>query len=159
VLEASIQLACELALVAVARRFVDRTVTEWGLDSIVDEAVLITSELSGNAVLHARTDFRVTLRSDGVGYLRIEVRDRSDRTPEPGLPRQDATSGRGLPTVAALATSWGSRREEAGKVVWADIDSQGASGRGESRTLSDFRPDHFDVHGQFDPLQVAAKRE
>lgn len=43
-LEASIQLARELALVGAARRFVDQTVTEWGLDPI------------RNAVLHARTD-------------------------------------------------------------------------------------------------------
>lgn len=135
-LEASIQLARELALVGAARRFVDQTVTDWGLDAIRDEAVLITSELSANAVLHARTDFRVTLRSDGVG-LRIEVRDQSDRIPAPAPPSQDATSGRGLTTVDALAASWGARPEGAGKVVWAEIGPRGFSGTGEGRNLSD----------------------
>ena len=74
-LESSIELAPDPAELRTARRFVDETLTDWGLESICDDARLITSELSANAVLHARTDFRVTLRSDGLGHLRIEVRD------------------------------------------------------------------------------------
>lgn len=137
VLEASIKLARELALVGAARRFVDQTVTAWGLDAIRDEAVFITSELCANAVEHARSDFRVTLRSGGASHLRIEVHDRSDRIPAPAPPGQDATSGRGLATVGALATSWGARPEGAGKVVWAEIGRRGLSATGEGLDLSD----------------------
>ena len=50
---------------------------------------------------------------------------------------QDATSGRGLATVDALAASWGARPEGAGKVVWAEIGPRGFSGTGEGRNLSD----------------------
>jgi anti-sigma regulatory factor (Ser/Thr protein kinase) len=129
VLEASIQLTRELAQVGVARLFVDQTMREWGLDQIRDEAVLITSELSANAVLHARTAFGVTLRSDGAG-VRIEVRDQSDRMPAPPY-RQRVTTGRGLAIVDSLATSWGARTEGSGKDVWAEIGPRGLPGTGE----------------------------
>ena len=120
-LEASIELAPDLALVGVARRFVDQMVTRWGLHDIRDDALLITSELSANAVRHARTAFQVKLQSDGSGHLRIEVRDNSDQMPTHGLLQQDMTGGRGLAIVAALATSWEAEVESAGKVVRAEI--------------------------------------
>ena len=95
-----------------------------GLDPICDDARLITSELSANAVLHARTNFGVTLRSDGSGYLRIEVRDHNGHMSSPAAPRQDATSGRGLLIVGALAASWGTQPDGDGKVVWAELRSR-----------------------------------
>lgn len=122
-MEASIVLAPEPTALRVARRFVDETLTDWGLESICDDARLITSELSANAMLHARTDFRVTLRSDGLCHLRIEVRDGTGHMPSPAAPPQDATSGRGLVLVGDLATSWGTRVDGDGKVVWAELRS------------------------------------
>ena len=130
-LEASIQLASELALVGTARRFVDQAVADWGLDPIRDEARLITSELSANAVLHARTDFGVTLRSNGLDYLRIEVRDENSRMPSSVSPPQEALSGRGLLIVDALATCWGTEFDGGGKVVWAEIGRRALSGTDE----------------------------
>ena len=124
-LEASIELAPEPTALRVARRFVDETLTDWGLGPACDDARLIASELSTNAMLHARTDFRVTLRSDGRGHLRIEVRDGTGPMPTPVTPSQDATSGRGLVLVDALATSWGTRVDGDGKVVWAEVHSHG----------------------------------
>ena len=123
-LEASIDLAREPAGVRAARRFVDETLTDWGLGPICDDARLITSELCANAVLHARTDFRVTLRSGGRGHLRIEVRDENGHMSSPAAPRQDATGGRGLLIVDALATSWGAQWDGKGKVVWAELRSR-----------------------------------
>ena len=130
-LEATIELPNELAVVGAARRFVDQTVGDWGLDPIRHEARLIASELSANAVLHARTDFGLTLRSDGLDYLRIEVRDENSRMPSSPAPRQGALSGRGLLIVGALATSWGTQFDGAGKVVWAEIGRRALSGAGE----------------------------
>ena len=126
--ETSIQLQRDLALVSVARQFVDQTVTDWGLDAIHYEPCLITSELSANAVLHAGTGFQVSLQSYGLGYLRIEVRDGNARMPPPAAPQRDATSGRGLAVVGALATSWGTQFYGDGKVVWAEIGSRALSG-------------------------------
>jgi hypothetical protein len=136
-LEASIELPNELAVVGAARLFVDQTVADWGLDSIRHEARLIASELSANAVLHARTDFGVTLRSDGLGYLRIEVRDENSRIPSSPAPREDALSGRGLLIVGALATRWGTQFDGVGKVVWAEIGRRVLAG-GEAADVSYF---------------------
>ena len=113
-------LAPEPAELRTARRFVDETLMDWGLESIGEGARLITSELSANAVLHARTDFRVTLRSVGLGHLRIEVGTGRPRMPSPAEPHQ-AASGRGLVLVGALATSWGNQVVGDGKVVWAEL--------------------------------------
>jgi anti-sigma regulatory factor (Ser/Thr protein kinase) len=121
VLEASLELAPDIAGVGVARRFVDRVVTDWGLDHVRDDALIITSELAANAIVHARTDFHVRLQSDGAGYLCIEVRDNSDRMPSPGRLGQVSAGGRGLAIVAALATFWEVRVDGAGKVVRAEI--------------------------------------
>lgn len=120
-LEASIELTHDIALVGAARRFVDQVVTDWGLDHMRADALLITSELAANAVVHARTDFQVRLQSDGAGHLCIEVRDNSDRMPSPGPLRQVTAGGRGLALVAALATSWEAQVDGAGKVVRAEI--------------------------------------
>jgi hypothetical protein len=51
VLEASIELAPDPAELQTARAFVDETLTAWGLESICEDARLITSELSANALL------------------------------------------------------------------------------------------------------------
>ena len=42
--------------VARARRFVRETLIGWGAGDATDDAVLLTSELATNAVVHARTD-------------------------------------------------------------------------------------------------------
>jgi hypothetical protein len=121
VLEASIELAADPAELRTARRFVDDTLTDWGLESIGDDARLITSELSANAMLHARTDFRVTLQCAGQGHLRIEVRDGQARMSSPAAPHHGATSGRGLLLVGTLATAWGTQALSDGKVVWVEL--------------------------------------
>ena len=127
-LEASIELAPEPATLRTARRFVDETLTEWGLESLCDDARLITSELSANAVLHARTDFQVTLRSAGLGHLRIEVRDAKMHMSSPAAPPQRGTSGRGLVLVDTLATAWGTQVLSDGKMVWVELDALGHGG-------------------------------
>ena len=73
------------------------------LDPIQKDARLIATGLVSNAVLHARTEFRLTLRSDGFDFLRVEVRDENTRMPSPAGTPQDATSGRGLAVVTAIA--------------------------------------------------------
>jgi hypothetical protein len=122
VLEVSIELAADPVVLQTARWFVDETLAAWGLlESLHDDARLITSELSANAVLHARTDFRVTLRSTSVNHLRIEVRDWTAHMSFPAAPRLAATSGRGLVLVDFLATSWGTQMASDGKVVWVEL--------------------------------------
>ncbi|MFF7838504.1 SpoIIE family protein phosphatase [Streptomyces ossamyceticus] len=113
--------------VATARSFVRDTLQGWGFADIVDDAVVLTSELVTNAVVHAGTSADVLcLRSeDGV---RIEV---ADRYPEREIPLQssainmgspDREGGRGLQLCAALAGHWGVEYTPTHKQVWFQLD-------------------------------------
>src|SRR5690348_2200437 len=76
--------------VATARSFVRDTLQGWGFGDIVDDAVVLTSELVTNAVVHAGTAADVLcLRSDE--GVRIEV---ADRYPEREIPLQAAAINR-----------------------------------------------------------------
>ncbi|PZH08292.1 PAS domain S-box protein [Streptomyces sp. NTH33] len=113
--------------VATARSFVRDTLQGWGFGDIVDDAVVLTSELVTNAVVHAGTAADVLcLRSDG--GVRIEV---SDRYPEREIPVQssavnmgspDREGGRGLQLCAALAGRWGVEYTPTRKKVWFRLD-------------------------------------
>ncbi|MFG2873410.1 SpoIIE family protein phosphatase [Streptomyces sp. NPDC048338] len=112
--------------VATARAFVRDTLQGWGYGEVVDDAVVLTSELVTNAVVHAGTSADVLcLRSeDGV---RVEV---ADRYPEREIPVQggrtvahpDRENGRGLLLCAALATRWGVEYTPTQKHVWFQLD-------------------------------------
>jgi serine/threonine-protein kinase RsbW len=90
----------------------------------IDDVVLVASELVGNALRHAapHTDDQLDVTWD-VEPDAIVVRV-LDGTREP-LQHQpltlDATSGRGLNIVAALARDWGVQLGERGKQVWARV--------------------------------------
>ncbi|MCL3991933.1 SpoIIE family protein phosphatase [Streptomyces lavenduligriseus] len=113
--------------VATARSFVRDTLQGWGFADIVDDAVVLTSELVTNAVVHAGThaDVLCLRTEDGV---RIEV---SDRYPEREVPLQSAAvsmgspdreGGRGLQLCAALATRWGVDYTPTHKNVWFQLN-------------------------------------
>lgn len=72
-----------------ARAFVRETLFRWGESSVVNDALLVTSELFTNAVLHGsgRIDIYVTLDPEA---LRIAVVDDGRRTPD-RWPRLGAT--------------------------------------------------------------------
>ncbi|ELS57049.1 SpoIIE family protein phosphatase [Streptomyces viridochromogenes] len=113
--------------VASARSFVRDTLQGWGFADIVDDAVVLTSELVTNAVVHAGTSADVLcLRSDD--GVRIEV---ADRYPEREIPLQgqavnmgspDREGGRGLQLCAALASRWGVEYTPTHKQVWFQLD-------------------------------------
>ncbi|MFD9684576.1 ATP-binding protein [Kitasatospora sp. NPDC059146] len=105
--------------VPAARRLVGAILREWAVLLTEDgfqEVELCASEVIANALLHTgeRCVVSVYRRS---GRVRVEVADRGaelpyrERDPE-------ATTGRGLLLVQALAHAWGWRPAERGKVVW-----------------------------------------
>ena len=106
-----------------ARAFVRDTLSRWGESSRVGDAILVTSELFTNAVLHGsgRVDVYVTLDPEA---LRIAVVDDGRRTPE-RWPKTGATptlGGRGLRIVDALASTWGNNFDPTGRTrVWAEM--------------------------------------
>jgi histidine kinase-like protein len=102
-----------------ARLFVDEASRDWGCDEVRDDAVLVASELVGNAVAHARTSCRLDIRLDRLG-LTIAVRDYDARGPLVPL-ACSATGHRdhGLFLVASICRAWGVSPTENGKSVWA----------------------------------------
>ncbi|MFF3500094.1 SpoIIE family protein phosphatase [Streptomyces sp. NPDC003247] len=112
--------------VATARSFVRDTLQGWGFADIVDDAVVLTSELVTNAVVHAGTHADVLcLRTDD--GVRIEV---ADRYPEREVPLQgspasmgspDREGGRGLQLCAAIAGRWGVEYTPTHKNVWFQL--------------------------------------
>ncbi|MFD7302462.1 SpoIIE family protein phosphatase [Streptomyces pharetrae] len=112
--------------VASARSFVRDTLQGWGHADIIDDAVVLTSELVTNAVVHAGTAADVLcLRTDE--GVRIEV---SDHYPEREVPLQSAAismsgpdreGGRGLQLCAALAARWGVEYTPTHKNVWFEL--------------------------------------
>ena len=81
--------------------------------------MIVSNELVANAVLHARTECRLTVQLDARG-LTVAVRDHRRgwiRRP----PSIDATNlrGLGLFVVERLSRSWGTSPTADGKKVWA----------------------------------------
>ena len=122
--------------VAAARRFVRDTLQAWAVTraadglGLVDDAVLLTSELVTNAVVHAGTEIQVTCRlADGAvevvvsdGHPGRLVPEAADREPI----ATDRTGGRGLLLPAAIASAWGVAYGRASKAVWFRLALDGA---------------------------------
>jgi anti-sigma regulatory factor (Ser/Thr protein kinase) len=110
----------EVAAVRAARRFVAQWATETRTPAILDDVLLIASELSANAVFHAKTPFviEVSLRDDA---LRIAVRDGYGRRPVVKQLNLHSHAGRGLAMIDALSARWGVDVHSRGKTVWAEV--------------------------------------
>jgi anti-sigma regulatory factor (Ser/Thr protein kinase) len=114
----STTLPAEPASAAAARAMVGAVVTA---SEAAERAILLTSELVSNVVLHARTEVELTVRRDA-GVVRVEVGDHNPAA-MPIVKDYDRTAvtGRGLQLVAALADRWGVETSDVGKVVWFEI--------------------------------------
>jgi len=116
--------------VAAARRFVREWLVELGVGELLDDALVLVSELATNAVVHAGTPFEMTCTDLGDG-VRLEVRD---QYPSRGLPATPPRildpgrpAGRGLMLCAALSSSWGVEYTRTAKTVWCRLDLAGRS--------------------------------
>ncbi|WP_181799434.1 ATP-binding protein [Kitasatospora acidiphila] len=114
--------------VPAARCRVIRTVRDWDVPLTEDalrDVELLSSELITNAVSYTDAPCVVCVSWNG-GRLRVEVVDSSHELPAPGEGDLDATNGRGLFLVAALATDWGAEPDPAGKRVWFEVGASAA---------------------------------
>ena len=107
---------------ASARRVVQTALTDAGLEVMLDDALLLVTELVTNAVVHAGTE--VELHIDiGAGRARIEVLDRGAGTLPvvTGLPDASREGGRGIFLLDAPAQEWGTRHFPGGKAIWFSL--------------------------------------
>lgn len=123
--------------VATARQAIADAVEAWGIGgphdgAIVDDLLLVTTELLSNAVKFSSgaVTMLLTWRS---GVLRVTV---TDNAPSPATlrsPGPHASGGRGLAIVAALSSRWGQTPYADGcKEVWAEVLVASRSGAGAS---------------------------
>lgn len=102
---------------SMSRRFVERALARWELDDLCDVAVLLTSELVTNAIVHAQTEVAVTITRDDPRTISVAVSDNSRSEPRPQRHTDDSATGRGLGILDALASSWGVVSDPGGKTV------------------------------------------
>jgi two-component sensor histidine kinase len=109
------------ASVRSARVFVTESLTGFPRET-VDRVVLMASELATNSIVHAGTDFTVTLTVTGA-VIRLEVEDDGGGRPRLKAPGPTDPHGRGLRIVDQLATDWGSDEATGtdGKRTWFQL--------------------------------------
>lgn len=80
----------------------------------------VVSELVTNAVLHARTPFKVKISAFD-DSIRIDVSDQSPNLPMRRPYQLTEITGRGLHIVEKLADRWGVAQDGPGKTVWFEL--------------------------------------
>jgi anti-sigma regulatory factor (Ser/Thr protein kinase) len=124
---ATVVLPYATASVRAARAHIQHDLVAKGIpDALVDNTVLVVSEMVSNALKHARPlpdgKLRISWSAapDGIA---LEVTDGGGAT-RPRLVSAPVTagSGRGLRVVGRLSRAWGVREASAGTTVWAVVD-------------------------------------
>lgn len=113
-----------------AREFATTTLRSWGLADLVDDAVVIISELVTNAIRHGLPPYaaaageppiKLTLVRQG-GFVVCIVSDPSDQCPKVRAADDICENGRGLHVIEALSRVWGwTPLPGIGKAVWAAL--------------------------------------
>lgn len=98
------------------RQFVAQILHTWGLDELIEAAVLLTSEVLTNVVLHARTASLLAVSRAG-DDVTVEVSDGSPVRPRIRPTGPQATTGRGLALLDQLASSWTVVATDTGKTL------------------------------------------
>ncbi|MFU8851007.1 SpoIIE family protein phosphatase [Micromonospora sp. SL1-18] len=118
---------------AAARALVRSVLGEADLDELLDEALLLTTELTTNAVEHARTELDIEVEADVAG-LTVTVTDFAAGPVEDLLVgvrnvtsdiTEVAERGRGLLLVDHFASRWGTTYLPTGKGIWFRLDRHG----------------------------------
>ena len=135
---ATTRLAPDATSPGLARRLVEAAVTAAGLDALMDEALLLTTELVTNAVVHAGTEVELAVHTSD-SLLRVEVVDfHPGQVPAPrDSVEDDREGGRGLFLLGALATVWGTSHGNGCKSVWFQLGDAPEQPRSEGTPTAD----------------------
>lgn len=105
----------------IARRLVRETLEDAGAAHVMDDALLVMSELATNAVRYGAEPIRAYADIEN-GNLVMAVEDgRASDLPYPRVLTATEPNGRGMHLIAAMASRWGWDRSAHSKVVWAEI--------------------------------------
>lgn len=92
--------------------------------AVLDDALLLITELVTNSVLHGGPPIVLAIECDGAG-ITVRVRDGDPRLPGPQDAGEDAESGRGLSLVDLMSDTWGvapvADDHGVGKEVWFEL--------------------------------------
>jgi CheY-like chemotaxis protein len=118
---ARLELGPDTSEVSDARRFLGEHCAAWGCLDLLDDALIVLSELVTNALIHglSRCELRLGLSESA---LRIQVVDQGPGMPDPLTADEGSEHGRGLLIVSLLCEAWGVEALPAGeKIVWAEM--------------------------------------
>ncbi len=91
-------------------------------------AELMVSELATNAIVHAASEFTVSVERLG-DAVKVAVSDQDSVIPQPRLPIDQEPHGRGLHIIDELSDSWGAEpNPEGGKTIWFVLDTARSAG-------------------------------
>jgi serine phosphatase RsbU (regulator of sigma subunit)/anti-sigma regulatory factor (Ser/Thr protein kinase) len=134
-----------------ARAFTRDALRSWGLPpGLIDDAVLLVSELVANGVQHAGTRLEVSCRlARAVLEVRVTDLHPARTLPDPAGRAGDADSerGRGLLLPTAIASAWGVTYQSGDKTVWfllpvpGQLPASGLAPREDAVRLGDSVPD------------------
>jgi anti-sigma regulatory factor (Ser/Thr protein kinase) len=104
---------------SLARKEVSAAITAWAIDIDPEAAVLLTSELVANAVLHDGGGTILLTISCCHCQLRVDVHDASRELPVPAQRASlESETGRGLMLVESMSDEWGYYWTTNGKAVF-----------------------------------------
>lgn len=103
-----------------ARHFVEDHARNVLPDEITEVAVLLTSELVTNGIVHAGTPMRLDIDLDE-RHLRVALADQAPRAPQRRSLEGTRLTGRGIHLVETLARDWGVEPTPSGKTVWFEV--------------------------------------
>lgn len=118
----SIELPPEPRAAGTARHFVFDHLCSHVAQDVAETAMLLTSELVTNVVVHARTPMRLDLDLTDHA-VRVAVVDEAPRSPAIRRAHEARLTGRGMNLVETLATQWGVDPIPPGKKVWFELSA------------------------------------
>ena len=114
---------------AMARDFARQSGCTQHLLELLDDALLLISELVTNSVLHGGPPIVLAIDCDGQA-LHVRVRDGAAAAPVATTAGPDAESGRGISLLDLISDTWGvvpvADDHGVGKEVWFELRAQRA---------------------------------
>jgi anti-sigma regulatory factor (Ser/Thr protein kinase) len=101
-----------------ARHFIQEATCEAHNASVLDDAMLLVSELVTNAVRYGSPPVTAEIECVGTSGMRVRVTDGNTGDVQPRHADTYDESGRGLELVDLVSAEWGVEPADSGKAVW-----------------------------------------